>query len=130
MLVHMLIDSVSKGGKLLLNLWGRTGAASSSRAPCGTAAPDRGWMRLHDASITGCTPASHPAADGRYTHNGQRLYLHHFAWHSARPPGRAGRAGWHYAQLLSDGSEIKADRAGPQRQGIDHPQCNRQTRHA
>ena len=64
-------------------------------------------MRLHGRSIYGCTESSYVAPpDCRYTQNGDRLYLHLFAW----PPGHVHLEGLankvEYAQLLCDGSEL------------------------
>ncbi|MGH7146093.1 MAG: alpha-L-fucosidase [Planctomycetota bacterium] len=107
MLVQMLIDTVSKGGNLLLNV------GPNGRGELDARALDRlrgigAWMRLHGRSIYGCTQSEFtPPPDGRYTQNGRRLYLHLFAWPFGHVhlPGLAGRV--EYAQLLNDASEIK-----------------------
>ncbi len=107
MLVRMLIDSVSKGGNMLLNV------GPNARGEFPTAAADRlraigEWMRLHSRSIYGCTVSEFtPPVDCRYTQNGDRLYLHLFAWpfRHVHLPGLAGKV--RYAQLLNDASEIK-----------------------
>jgi alpha-L-fucosidase len=65
------------------------------------------WMRRHSRAIYGCGASEFTAPrDCRYTQNGQRLYLHLFAWpfKSIHLPGLAGRV--QYAQLLNDASEI------------------------
>ena len=107
MLLAMLIDTVSKGGNLLLNV------GPDARGSIEPRAVDRlrgigEWMRLHSRSIYGCTASDFtPPPDSRYTQNGNRLYLHllHWPYGHAHLPGLAGRV--EYAQLLNDGSEIR-----------------------
>src|ERR671921_426575 len=117
MLVQMLVDTVSKGGNLLLNV------GPTARGEFDPRALERlrgfgEWMRLHELAIRGCAPSSHVAPpDCRYTQRGDRLYLHVFAWpfRHVHLEGLAGRVT--AARLLSDGSEvtmtvIEADRVG------------------
>jgi|YNPNPStandDraft_1061719.scaffolds.fasta_scaffold14295_3 alpha-L-fucosidase len=107
MLIRMLVDSVSKGGNLLLNV------GPNARGEFEPKAIERlrdigAWMRLHGRSIYGCTASDFtPPPDCRYTQNGNRLYLHLFAWpfRHVHLDGLANRV--EYAQLLNDGSEIK-----------------------
>jgi alpha-L-fucosidase len=112
MLIQMLIDTVSKGGNLLLNV-GPTG-----RGEFDVRALDRlhgmgAWMKRHARSIYGCTQApkelGDPPQDCRYTYNPttNRLYVHVLAW----PFGQLYLDGLdaervEYAQLLNDASEI------------------------
>jgi alpha-L-fucosidase len=113
MLVRMLVDSVSKGGNLLLNVGPNARGAFEPKA----IARLRGigeWMRLHSRAIYGCTASDFtPPPDCRYTQNGNRLYLHLFAWpfRHVHLDGLAGRV--EYAQLLSDASEIKMQVVDP-----------------
>jgi alpha-L-fucosidase len=115
MLVQMLIDTVSKGGNLLLNVGPNARGEFEPRA----IERLRGigeWMRLHNRSIYGCTASDlTPPPDCRYTQtcpersrrDGNRLYLHLFSWpfRHVHLDGLADRV--EYAQLLNDGSEIK-----------------------
>ena len=57
-----------------------------------------------------------PPPDCRYTQNGDRLYLHLFAWPFGHVhlDGLAGRV--EYAQLLNDASEIKMRIVDPTQQ--------------
>jgi alpha-L-fucosidase len=110
-LLWMLIDGVSKGGNLLLNV------GPTARGEIDYRARERlegigQWMRRHDRAIYGCGPA--PAGlltppDCRYTYNPKthRLYLHVLAWPfgTIYAPGLDGRV--EYAQFLHDGSEVK-----------------------
>jgi len=107
LLIRMLVDTVSKGGNLLLNV------GPNGRGELEPRALDRlrgvgEWMRLHERSVYGCTDSSFVApADCRYTQRGNRLYLHVFAWpfRHLHLPGVVGKV--EYAQFLHDGSEIE-----------------------
>jgi len=111
MLVQMLINHVSRGGNLLLNV------GPTARGEFDYRALDRlrgigEWMKRHSRSIYGCGPAPRDViapADCRYTYNGKakRLYLHLFAWpfRDIHLPGLSGAV--KYAQLLNDASEVQ-----------------------
>jgi alpha-L-fucosidase len=74
-------------------------------------------MRLHSRSIYGCTASDFtPPPDGRYTQNGNHLFLHLFAWpfRHVHLDGLAGRV--EFARLLNDGSEIKMIEVDPHQQ--------------
>ena len=117
-LLKMLIDSVSKGGNLLLNV-GPTGRGEFDQRALDRLAGMGRWMRQHGRSIYGCTQAPEEFAlpeDCRYTYNPKtkRLYLHVFSWpyrhiHLDRMGDRI-----EYAQLLHDASEIKMLRSVPE----------------
>ncbi|MGW0195218.1 alpha-L-fucosidase [Nonomuraea sp. NPDC003201] len=107
LLVRMLVDSVAKGGNLLLNV-GPDGRGQIDPRARGTLADIGAWMRLNSRSIYGCGPSGFTAPpDCRYTQRGDRLYLHLFAWPFGHLhlPGLAGRV--KYAQFLHDASEIR-----------------------
>ncbi len=107
MLVQMLIDGASKGGNLILNVGPNARGEIEPRAVERLQAMGE-WLRLHERSIYGCGPSEFAApSDCRYTQNGNRLYLHLFAWpfKHVRLKGLAGKV--QYAQLLSDASEIQ-----------------------
>jgi alpha-L-fucosidase len=116
MLVQMLVDTVSKGGNLLLNV------GPNARGELDPRALERlrsigEWMRLHNRAIYGCTASDlTPPPDCRYTQSGDRLYLHLFAWpfRHVHLDGLAERV--EYAQLLNDGSEIKMLTIDPHQQ--------------
>ena len=111
-LVVMLVDTVSKGGNLLLNV-GPTGRGEIDERALDRLRGIGRWMRRHAPSIYGCTEA--PATistprDSRLTYNPStnRLYLHLLHW-PAQPlvwPGMKDRVRW--ARLLHDGSELQA----------------------
>lgn len=117
LLVRMLIDTVSKGGNLLLNV-GPTGRGEFDDRALAALSAIGEWMRRHARSIYGCTQAPEglaPPPDCRYTYDplANRLYCHVFAWpfrHLALP-GLRGRV--EYAQLLHDASEVQETRRKP-----------------
>ena len=111
MLVKMLVDSVSKGGNLLLNVGPTARGEFDSRAKERLSGMGE-WMHYNSRAIYGCTQA--PAEfkcpeDCRFTYNPEtnRLYLHVFSWpfRHIHLDGFAGKID--YAQLLYDGSEIQ-----------------------
>jgi alpha-L-fucosidase len=107
LLVRMLIDSVSKGGNLLLNV-GPTARGEFDARAVATLDAIGEWMRLHNRSIYGATQSDFtPPPDCRLTQRGNRLYLHVFAWPmiDIYLDGLADRV--EYAQLLNDASEIQ-----------------------
>jgi alpha-L-fucosidase len=115
-LVRLLVDTVSKGGNLLLNV-GPTARGEFDPRARATLAAIGEWTRLHGRSIYGATAselASPP--DCRYTQRGDRLYLHLFAWpfRHVHLEGLAGRV--EYAQLLNDASEIRLIESDPHQQ--------------
>jgi alpha-L-fucosidase len=109
-LVQTLIDCVSKGGNLLLNV------GPTSRGEFDDRALERlkgigDWMRRHSRSIYGCTQAPEgfvAPPDCRLTYHPEkkRLYVHLFAWpyKHVHLDGLGGKVD--YAQLLHDGSEV------------------------
>lgn len=106
LLVRMLIDGVSKGGNLLLNV-GPTGRGRLPETALATLAAIGRWMDVHERSIRGAGPTElTPPPDARYTQRGNRLYLHLFAWplKHVHLPGLAGRVA--YAQFLHDATQV------------------------
>lgn len=113
MLVKMLIDSVSKGGNLLLNVGPNARGQFDDRARKSLDGMGK-WMYLHNRSIYGCTQAPEEYCcpqDCRLTWHPEkkRLYIHIFSWpfkqlHFDNAAGKI-----QYAQLLNDGSEIQME---------------------
>lgn len=106
LLISLLLDTVSKGGNLLLNV-GPTARgefqpeASDALATIGT------WMRAHGRAIYGCTASEHvPPPDCRYTAKSNRLYVHILNWPLGHLhlEGMAGKV--EFARFLHDGSEV------------------------
>lgn len=109
-LIWMLVDGISKGGNLLLNVGPNARGELDERTQERLEAIGE-WMRLHNRAIYGCVPA--PAeiptpADCRYTYNPEtnRLYLHVFNWpfRNIHLGGLTDKIA--YAQLLNDASEV------------------------
>lgn len=106
-LVKLLIDSVAKGGNLLLNV-GPNARGEFDQRSIHTLTEIGEWMRLHQQSIVGAGPSElAPPPDCRFTLRGNRLYLHIFSWpfRHIHLDGLAERVT--FARLLNDGSEIK-----------------------
>ena len=114
-LIIMLIDSVSKGGNLLLNV-GPTGRGEFDQRALDRLAGMSKWMKRHSRSIYGCTQAPLEFECPRecvYTYNPDThtLYLHCLTWRFDNIV-LTGEVARHvdYAQILSDASEIRFDR--------------------
>ncbi|HUU55328.1 MAG TPA: alpha-L-fucosidase [Armatimonadota bacterium] len=116
-LVQLLIDTVSKGGNVLLNV-GPTARGEFDYRAIARLEGMGEWMKRHGRSIYGCGPAPEgftAPQDCRLTYNAEtnRVYVHVFAWpiHHLHLEGMAGKVA--YAQLLNDGSEVKMIEGGP-----------------
>ena len=108
-LVQMLVDSVSKGGNLLMNV-GPTARGNIDSRALDALQIYADWIQWHARSIYGCTQSEYSApGDVRFTQNFQtnRLYVHIFAWPYANLhlPDLAGKV--EYAQFLNDASEVR-----------------------
>ena len=110
MLLRMLVNTVSLGGNLLMNVGPTSRGYFDARAQAALKVY-ADWMKFNSRSIYGCTmaePEFVTPADCRYTQSadGSRLYLHLFAYPFAhlQLKGLAGKV--EYAQFLHDGSEI------------------------
>jgi len=109
-LLGMLIDGVSKGGNLLLNV-GPTGRGEIDYRAREALEGVGDWMHYNSRSIYGCGAAPKSFAippDCRLTYNKEkkRLYVHVLAWpfrdiHLLKLAGKV-----EYAQLLHDASEV------------------------
>ncbi len=113
-LVRTLIDCVSKGGNLLLNV-GPTGRGEFDARALDRLNGIGSWMKRHSRAIYGCTqaPAEFKAPEHtRLTWNPEtkRLYVHLFAWPYKHLylDGAAYTQRVEYAQLLNDASEVGA----------------------
>jgi alpha-L-fucosidase len=115
LLVKMLVDGVSKGGNLLLNV-GPTARGEFDERALATLRRIGRWMHQHKRSIYGCGPAPFTAPpDCRYTMNGKHLFLHVFSW----PFGHLHLSGLaeqvEFARFLHDGSEIQREVIDPEK---------------
>ena len=107
--VRLLVDSVAKGGNLLLNV-GPTGRGAFEPQARELLAAVGEWTAQHGEALYGAGSA-HPltvSADCRLTRSGDRLFLHVFTW----PAGHLLLEGvdwWgrvEYAAFLHDGAEV------------------------
>ena len=110
MLIRMLVNTVSIGGNLLMNV-GPTSRGYIDRRAENALKVYADWMKYNSRAIYGCTmaePEFTAPADCRFTQSvdGKRLYLHIFAYPFAHLQlrGLAGKVD--YAQFLHDGSEV------------------------
>ncbi|NLX13468.1 MAG: alpha-L-fucosidase, partial [Phycisphaerales bacterium] len=110
-LVAMLIETVSKGGNLLLNVGPTARGLFDARALDRLSAIGE-WMKLHGRSIVGCTAAPEEFKTPEnclltYNPKTRRLYLHVLVWPAGKLhfDGLAGKVT--YAQLLNDASEVQ-----------------------
>lgn len=108
--VRALVECVSKGGNLLLNV----GPTARGELPpeCYDILSDVGvWMHENGESIYGCGPASLPKPEwGRFTAKAGALYAHVID-RGIGPVNLRGLEGKvAYARLLADGSEVKLTR--------------------
>jgi len=112
-LIRTVIDCVSKGGNLLLNV------GPTARGEFDERAMDRlqgigQWMKRHSRSIYGCTQAPEEFVCPKncsltYNPEKKRLYVHVLAWpyKHLHLIGKAYVERVEYAQLLNDASEIR-----------------------
>ncbi len=115
-LLGLLIESVSKGGNLLLNVGPTARGAFDGRA--NTALGNMGrWMQLHSRSIYNCTqaPEEFQVPDNcllTYNPEANRLYIHllEYPLQNFTLPGYKDKI--EYAQFLHDASEIKISAPG------------------
>jgi len=109
--VRMLIECVSKGGNLLLNV-GPNAKGEIPKESIAVLEQVGGWMHDNSASIYHCGPASGQLKPewGRYTQRGRSLYAHIFERGVAavRFNGLEGKI--KKARLLMDGSELHLTR--------------------
>ncbi len=110
MLIRMLVNTVSIGGNLLMNV-GPTSRGEFDKRAQDALKVYADWMHGNARSIYGCTmaePGIEAPADCRLTQSadGKRLYIHIFAYPFIHLylKGLAGKVD--YAQFLHDGSEI------------------------
>lgn len=110
-LIALLIEMVSKGGNLLLNV-GPTGRGTFDARALDRLDAIGAWLKVNGRSIYGCTQAPEDfraPANGLLTSDpkAKRLYLHVLAWplDQITLEGYGGKIA--YAQFLHDASEIR-----------------------
>jgi alpha-L-fucosidase len=115
-LVAMLIETVSKGGNLLLNVGPTARGCFDDRALDRLSAMG-GWMAKNSRSIYGCTAAPKEFSCPQnclltYNPKLNRLYVHVLEWpiNALHLDGYRGKI--KYAQLLNDASEVRFSERG------------------
>lgn len=110
MLIQILIQTVSLGGNLLMNVGPTARGYLDSRAEAALKTY-ADWMKYNGKSIYGCTMAepeyiAPPGTRLTQSEDGKRLYVHLFQYPFGvlEMPGLAGKV--EYAQFLHDGSEL------------------------
>ena len=115
MLIQMLINTVSVGGNLLMNVGPTSRGYLDDRAVSALEAY-ADWMKYNSRSIYGCTMAEPEllalcpnGCKFTQSEDGSRLYIHLFEYpfQFLELPGFAGKVD--YAQFLHDGSELLFD---------------------
>lgn len=122
-LLVLLIESVSKGGNLLLNVGPTARGAFDEHAD--KALSEMGdWMKFNNHSIYGCTqaPDGYEAPDNTlltYNPKTKRLYIHllDYPLQNLRLPGYLGKV--NCCQFLHDASEIKISEPRQHNRGGD-----------
>ena len=109
-LIELLVDTVSKGGNLMLNVGPTPRGMFDARANERLDALGR-WLDIHGRSIYGCTEAPEGLTAPEFTHltynpQTRRLYVHLFHYPMGSLACEFGDR-IAYAQFLHDGSEVK-----------------------
>jgi len=110
-LVVMLIETVSKGGNLLLNVGPTARGVFDDRANERLDGIEK-WMKFHHRSIYGCTqaPDEFKTPDNcllTYNPQTKRLYIHVLEWPFRTLHLKGYKDKIKYVQLLNDASEIR-----------------------
>ncbi len=105
-LIRLLVNTVARGGNLLMNV-GPTSLGAFDPRALAALAVYRDWMARHSEAVYSCTMSDFTEPqDCRLTQKGDKLYVHIYAWpfkhlHIA---GLADKV--KYARFLHDGSEV------------------------
>jgi alpha-L-fucosidase len=105
-LIRMLVNTVARGGNLLMNV-GPTPRGTFDERAIDALETYADWMALHDEAIYGCTQSAFAEPqDCRLTQKGNKLYVHIFAWPFKHLylDGLGDKVA--FARFLHDGSEI------------------------
>lgn len=110
MLIRMLVNTVSLGGNLLMNVGPTARGYLDYRAEAALKVY-ADWMKYNSRSIYGCTmaePEFQAPQDCRLTQSvdGKRIYVHLFAYPFAHLKLKGFSGKIKYAQFLHDGSEV------------------------
>lgn len=118
-LIRMLINTVACGGNLLMNV-GPTSLGTLDSRAYDALRVYQDWMEMHNESIYGCTQSEFKIPqDCRLTQNGNKLYVHVYAWpfKFLHLEGLGGKVS--YARFLHDGSEVDIQMPGKESKRLD-----------
>ena len=105
-LIRMLINTVARGGNLLMNV-GPTSLGTFDPRAMDALGVYRDWMEMHSESIYGCTQSEFAEPqDCRLTQKDNKLYVHVYTWPFKHLylEGLGDKVA--FARFLHDGSEI------------------------
>ncbi len=105
-LIRMLVNTVARGGNLLMNV-GPTSRGIFDERALDALDVYADWMSLHSEAIYGCTQSEYKEPqDCRLTQKGNKVYVHVFAWPFKHLylEGLGDKVA--FARFLHDGSEI------------------------
>lgn len=127
-LLVLLIESVSKGGNLLLNVGPTARGTFDERADFALEEMGK-WMKYNSRSIYGCTeaPANFTVPDNSiltYNEKLNRLYIHLLDYPLQRLKLEGYEGKIKYAQFLHDASEIKISKPRAHNRGGDNNSSN------
>ena len=109
MLIGLLINTVSRGGNLIMNV-GPTGRGNFDARAVNALGVYEKWMKYNSASVYGCTEAEgfEEPRDARLTmsEDGKRLYVHLMAYPFGKIAIKGLRGKIKNARFLHDGSEL------------------------
>ncbi|MGG7464986.1 alpha-L-fucosidase [Plantibacter sp. YIM 135347] len=107
--LRLLIDSVSKGGNLLLNV-GPTGRGDIEKRANDLLHEVGVWMELHESSIRGAGVSSIVAPEGcRVTERDGRVFVHIFDWPTGHLVFTGLPSPLEFARFVHDGVEVRYD---------------------
>lgn len=105
-IVRTLVNCVSKGGNLLLNV-GPDAKGKIPKESVDVLKKVGAWMKQNQESIYNCEAANLPKPEwGRYTRNGNKLYAHVFDTNIGQLYLKGLKGKIKSAKLLRDGSEV------------------------
>ncbi len=123
MLIELLINSVARGGNLLMNIGPTSRGYIDYRAEAALKVY-ADWMKYNSRSIYGCTMAEPDFKEPRgcrftQSEDGKRLYIHlmEYPFQNLLLPDMADKI--EYAQFLHDGSEILYSESATSQAGDD-----------
>lgn len=118
--VRLLVDSVSKGGNLLLNV-GPTARGDIEQRAQDLLHEVGAWVELHSDAVHGAGGSDIPAPIGcRVTRNVERIFVHIFDWPSGHLVLQGLPRAVRFARFLHDGVEVPHEVVGAKPLPVPH----------